>query len=57
MNTYTNRQRGDLLFVEHSGQTRLLEHNLPFGVLQQRRKLYIRQGFKKEELKITYSKN
>jgi hypothetical protein len=55
--TGINKQHGDLLFIPQNGEARVFEHNLPFGVLQQLKKQYIQQGFSKEKLKITYSRN
>lgn len=52
-----NKQYGDLIHISPSGKERVFEHNLPFGVLSQRKNLYIQQGFRKEMLKITYPKN
>lgn len=56
MNGY-NKQYGDLIHVSPIGKERVFKHNLLFGVLSQRKNLYIQQGFRKEMLKITYPKN
>jgi hypothetical protein len=55
--TSINKQYGDLLFIPKVGEARVFEHNLPFRILQQLKKQYIQQGFNKEKLKITYSRN
>jgi hypothetical protein len=52
--TGIKQQYGDLLFIPKAGEARVFEHNLPFGILQQRKKQYIQQGFNKEKLKITF---
>jgi hypothetical protein len=56
MNGNFNTRYGDLIHISPSGKEGVFEHNLPFGVLQQRKKLYIQQGFNRETLKIVYSK-
>ena len=50
----TKPTTGKLIYVSPSGNTRLLEQNKPFALLQTLKKNYIMQGFKKEYLKITY---
>jgi hypothetical protein len=52
--TTYNRERGDLIQILTNERHTVLEHNLPYGVLQQRRKMYIQRGIPKEKLKITY---
>jgi len=49
-----NIERGDLIRIMPSGKIAILEHNLPYGVLQQRRMVYAQQGIPKEKLKVTY---
>lgn len=49
-----NRQRGDLVRLTQDNKFTVLEHNQPYGVLQQRKRLYTMQGIPKDKLKITY---
>lgn len=45
---------GKLIQVLPSGNTVTLVSNLPFPMLQKKKKLFVQKGYKKESLKVTY---
>ncbi len=52
-----NPDRGDLVYIDAKGNSRVIDHDKPWGVLQNLRKqLEKKQGFKNGKLKVCYPK-